>query len=151
MVWLRLRSLLAGLWFGAVCTLAGVSAPVAFALLDRTSAGRVAGQGFRIEAHAALGLAVLLLLIERRILASRGAGATGASSMSAELLLVLAALFCTVLGYFALQPMMEAARLGQGGYSFGVLHGASSALFALKGVLLGVLTWRCVPAPRPAA
>ena len=59
-----------------------------------------------------------------------------------NLLLVLGALFCTVLGYFALQPMMEAARAGQGRLGFGALHGISSALFALKGVLLLVLVWR---------
>ena len=69
------------------------------------------------------------------------------SVMSAEILLVLGALFCTVLGYFALQPAMEAARAGQGAWSFGAIHGASSALFALKGVLLLVLAWRAT-APR---
>jgi hypothetical protein len=55
---------------------------------------------------------------------------------------VLGCLFCTVLGYFALQPMMEAARAGQGRFSFGALHGASSAFFALKGLLLFAYLWR---------
>ncbi len=62
--------------------------------------------------------------------------------MSLNLLLVLGALFCTVLGFFALQPMMEAARLGQGSFSFGALHGASSTLFLVKGLLLLGLVWR---------
>jgi len=64
------------------------------------------------------------------------------SVMSVNLLLVLGALFCTVLGYFALQPLMEAARAGQGRFSFGALHGASSVLFVLKGLLLLALVWR---------
>ena len=103
--------------------------------------GRIAGQLFRIEAHAGLGLAVALFLIERRLASLRMAAGRG-SVMSLNLLLVLGALFCTVLGFFALQPMMEAARLGQGSFSFGALHGASSTLFLVKGLLLLGLVWR---------
>ena len=33
-------------------------------------------------------------------------------------------------GHTALQPMMEAARTGQGNHSFATLHGASLALYA---------------------
>lgn len=145
----RLAALLASLWLGLVVTLGAVAAPAAFAVLERSLAGRVAGQCFRIEAQLSLGLALLLLLIHRRLAFDRAAQAPEAqvSVMSAEILLVLGALFCTVLGYFALQPAMEAARAGQGAWSFGAIHGASSALFALKGVLLLVLAWRAT-APR---
>lgn len=137
----RLAALLASLWLGLVLTLGAVAAPAAFAVLERSLAGRVAGQCFRIEAQLSLGLALLLLLIHRRLASDRAAQAK-VSAMSTEILLVLGALFCTVLGYFALQPMMEAARAGQGTWSFGAVHGASSALFALKGMLLLVLAWR---------
>jgi hypothetical protein len=137
----RIRVVLAALWLGLVVTLATVAAPTAFAVLERTLAGRVAGQMFRIEATVGLGLAMLLFLIERRVAMRRAATGQG-SVLSAEIVLVLGALFCTVLGYFALQPLMEAARAGQGAYSFGMLHGVSSALFALKGLLLLVLLWR---------
>jgi hypothetical protein len=51
-----------------------------------------------------------------------------------------------VLGHFALQPMMEAARAGQGRWSFGALHGLSSALFLLKGLLVATLAWRATRA-----
>ncbi|MEY4754927.1 MAG: hypothetical protein RJA44_2602 [Pseudomonadota bacterium] len=142
---LRLRTLLIALWLGLVVTLAGVAAPTAFALLERTQAGLVAGRMFGVEAYVGLALAVLLFLIERRRAGQRAAAGQG-SVLSAELLLLLGALFCTVLGYFALQPLMAAARLGQGAYSFGLLHGVSSALFALKGLLLLALLWR-VSAP----
>lgn len=137
----RLRTVLAALWLGLVVTLAAVVAPVLFAGLDRAEAGRLAGNLFRIEAHVALGLAVVLFFIERRLAGLRMQACQG-SVLSINLLLVLGALFCTVLGYFALQPMMEAARAGQGRLSFGALHGLSSALFALKGLLLLVLVWR---------
>lgn len=137
----RVRTVLAALWLGLVVTLAAVAAPVLFADLERAQAGRLAGHMFRIEAFAALGLAAGLFLIERRLAALRMRAGQG-SVLSVNLLLVLGALFCTVLGYFALQPMMEAARAGQGRLSFGALHGISSALFALKGLLLLVLVWR---------
>lgn len=137
----RVRTLLAALWLGLVVTLAAVVAPVLFAGLDREVAGRLAGQMFRIEANVALGLAIALFLIERRLAALRMRTGQG-SMLSRNLLLVLGALFCTVLGYFALQPMMEAARAGQGRFGFGVLHGASSVLFMLKGLLLLALVWR---------
>jgi hypothetical protein len=138
---IRVRTLLAALWLGLVVTLAAVVAPVLFAGLEREVAGRLAGQMFRIEAHVALGLAIALFLIERRLAALRVRAGQG-SVLSVNLLLVLAALFCTVLGYFALQPMMEAARAGQGRFSFGALHGASSVLFMLKGLVLLALVWR---------
>lgn len=142
----RIRVVLAALWLGLVVTLATVAAPTAFAVLERTLAGRVAGQMFRIEATVGLGLAMLLFLIERRVAMQRAAAGQG-SVLSVEVVLVLGALFCTVLGYFALQPLMEAARAGQGAYSFGMLHGVSSALFALKGLLLLALLWRSAAAP----
>ena len=138
---IRVRTLLAALWLGLVVTLAAVVAPVLFASLEREVAGRVAGQLFRIEANVALGLAIALFLIERRLAGLRMRAGQG-SMLSMNLLLVLGALFCTVLGYFALQPMMEAARAGQGRFSFGALHGASSVLFMLKGLLLLALVWR---------
>lgn len=137
----RFRTVLAALWLGLVATLAAVAAPVLFAGLERVDAGRLAGNMFRIEAYAALGLAVALFLIERRLAASRMRARQG-SVLSVNLLLVLGALFCTVLGYFALQPMMEAARAGQARLSFGALHGISSVMFALKGLLLLALVWR---------
>jgi hypothetical protein len=144
----RLRTVLTALWLGLVVTLAAVAAPTAFAVLERTLAGQVAGRMFGIEARVGLGLAIALFLIERRLASLRVAAGRG-SVLSVEIMLVLGALFCTVLGYFALQPMMEAARAGQGAYSFGALHGVSSALFVLKGLLLLALLWRAADsAPR---
>ncbi|MEY8688759.1 MAG: DUF4149 domain-containing protein [Leptothrix sp. (in: b-proteobacteria)] len=137
----RIALLLVSVWLGIVIALGGIAAPAAFAVLERPLAGQVAGACFRVEAQLALGFALALFLIHRRLAAQRAAAGRG-SVVSAELLLVLGALFCTVFGYFALQPMMAAARAGQGSWSFGALHGASSALYLVKGVLLLALTWR---------
>jgi len=138
---LRWAAWLAGLWTGLLAAIGLMAAPTAFAALPRELAGLVAGRLFAQEAYAGLVFAVVLFLILRQQ-ARRAAQAGAGSVLSADMLLALGALFCTVVGYFALQPMMAAARAGQGGLSFGALHGVSSALFAGKGVLVGVLAWR---------
>lgn len=137
----RLRRGLPGVWLGLLLALAFVAAPSLFALLERADAGRVAGRLFALEAQIALGLCALLGLLERRRAAARALAGQG-SIVTAELMLVLAALFCTVLGHHALQPMMEAARAGQGRWSFGALHGASMALYGVKTLCIAALAWR---------
>ena len=141
--WLpRLSALLAAAWMGLVLALALVAAPTAFAVLERTLAGQFAGRLFALEARAGLGIALLLFLIERRLASADAAQGKG-SVLSAPVLLVLGALFCTVLGHFALQPMMAQARAGlPTPLGFGALHGISSAFFGLKGLLLAALVWR---------
>lgn len=140
----RWAAWLAGLWAGALWTIALVGAPAAFAAATPDVAGRIAGRMFAQEAYASLALAVLLFLLLRRRARAAAAAGTG-SVFSADMLLVLGALFCTVAGYFALQPMMAAARAGQGGWSFGSLHAASMGLFGLKALLTAILAWRLAP------
>ena len=143
-MWLhRLRGWLCGLWTGLVLCVAGVAAPSLFAVLERAQAGVAAARLFRIEATLSLIVAVVLLIIERQVAHARPEGVPATSRVSTELLLLLGVLFCTVAGYFALQPLMEQARAGQGSWSFATLHGVSSVFFAAKGVLLLTLSWRC--------
>lgn len=136
MLLLRLRAIISSVWFGLVLSVAAMAAPAAFAVLVRLDAGRFVGRLFALEAAASLGLAMALILIERRL--TRDAP----RAMTAELLLIAGALFCTVAGYYALQPQMEAVRAGQAGLSFATLHAMSSGFFALKGMLLLALVWR---------
>ncbi|HEU4459055.1 MAG TPA: DUF4149 domain-containing protein [Methylibium sp.] len=142
----RARRSLPGLWAGLMLAIGFVAAPTLFALLDRAAAGRVASRLFAIEATASIVLCVVLALLERGR-AARGAAAGEGSRVTAELMLVLGALFCTVLGHHAIQPMMDAARAGQGAFSFGVLHGVSSALYAVKLLLVATLAWRASAGP----
>lgn len=132
----RLRVLLAALWAGILLAVALIATPAAFATLPAAEAGRVAARVLSIEAHLSLGLAMLLLLLERR------RARDGGPAMTPEVLLVLGALFCTVAGYFALQPMLEAAHAGEGRWPFAALHTASLAFYGLKLVLVLVLAWR---------
>jgi Domain of unknown function (DUF4149) len=132
---------LAGLWAGVLLCIGLLAAPAAFAVLPSADAGRVAGRLFAQEAYLSLVLVVLLFAFERKR-AMVDARAGRGSVLSANILLLMGALFCTVAGYFAVQPMMAAARAGQGTWSFGALHAASAGFFALKALLVCVLAWR---------
>jgi hypothetical protein len=105
------------------------------------------------EAYTSLALGVLLLVLER--VAARRAVAEGhGSQFSAGMVLALGALFCTVAGYFALLPMMAAARAGQGPLSFGQLHAVSAVFYGAKVLLVLTLAWRAAGAGlsrRPAS
>jgi hypothetical protein len=132
----RWRALLAGLWAGLLLAVATIATPAPFATLPRADAGRVVARVLATEAILSVAAAVVLLLLERRL------ARAGGRAVSAEMLLVLGALFCTVFGYYGLQPMIAAARTGQGAWSFAALHTASTVLFGLKGALVLTLAWR---------
>ena len=139
----RIQSLLAGLWSGALLAIGGVAAPALFSVLERQQAGTGAGQIFHIEARLSLAFAILLFVLERRRVRDEVEQGASQSAMSANLLLVLGALFLTVLGGFALQPMIQAAKAGEPtALSFAVLHGISSMLYGLKALLVLALAWR---------
>ena len=140
---LSLRLLLPGLWAGLLLTVAGLATPAAFALLAPADSGRVVARMLSQEAHVSLMLGAALLLLERfatRQFVSAGQG----RQFSQAMLLTLGALFCTVVGYFALQPLMAAAKAGQGLFSFGQLHALSAAFYLVKLALVLALAWRAV-------
>ena len=63
------------------------------------------------------------------------------SRFGRELVLALAALLCVVIGYYALQPMIESARAGEGSLSFGALHAIASSFFVARLAIVAVLAW----------
>lgn len=145
----RLAALVAAVWAGVLVCIGAIAAPAAFATLASTDAGRLVARVFMVEAYLSLGLATLLFLVERR--RTRENAQTGEGSLfSANLVLLLGTLFCTVAGYFAIEPMIAAARAGQGRWTFGQLHAASASLFVAKGLLVTALAWR-LTALRPFA
>ncbi|WP_457426143.1 DUF4149 domain-containing protein [Roseateles sp. P5_E7] len=138
----RVQALLAALWGGFLLCVAFAAAPSAFAVLERAQAGLLVGRLFSIEARVSLAAALILMLLERRV--ARDAFEAGATSnmFSTELLLPAVALFCTVAGYYGLQPLLTDAKAGAGVASFAALHGASLAFFAVKGLAVLALAWR---------
>ena len=64
----RLFRTISMVWVGSLLTLGLVAAPVLFSMLDRTSAGSVAAQLFRIEAIigviCALALIIIVMLLD---------------------------------------------------------------------------------------
>ena len=142
--------MLPGLWLGLLLTVALVATPAAFALLAKADAGRVAARVLAIEAHASLGLAALLLVLER-LAARRDASMKNGSQFTPGMALAGAALFCTAAGYFGVLPSMEAARAGQGSFSFGQLHAISAVFFVIKALAVAALAWRATASIKPAA
>jgi hypothetical protein len=145
----RLRRLLPGLWCGVLLAVALIAAPAASGALDKASFGAVARAIFAREAPTSLVFGVLILMLERRAALDRHL-ATGVSQFSTEMVLAIGALFCTVAGYYGLQPMMEQARAGGPSTpTFMQLHAVSLAFFGAKGLLALALAWRATrPAPR---
>ena len=143
----RFCRLLPGLWAGVLLCVALLATPAAFALLAKADAGGLVARLLGQEAYTSLALGVVLLGLER--LAARQTASNGIGpQFSVGMLLCLGALFCTVAGYFALQPLMAQARAGQGLLSFGQLHALSAAFYIVKAGLVLTLAWR---AARPDA
>ena len=140
----RLARWLAGVWAGVLICIGALAAPAAFAVLVQKDAGRLVGAMLSQEAYLSLLLGVVLLVIERRRAANQADAGPG-SVLNANVLILLGAMFCTIAGHFAIQPMMAMARAGQGAVSFAVLHAVSASFFALKAALIGALAWRYSP------
>ena len=144
----RARRLLPGLWAGLLLCVAVLATPAPFALLAPADAARVVGRVLAQEAYASLALGVILLLLER-LRARRQALEGLGTQFNLGMVLCLGALFCTVAGYFALQPLMPAARAGQGTFSFGQLHAASAAFYLVKTALVLALAWLAAQPAKP--
>jgi hypothetical protein len=137
----RLQALLAALWGGFLLCVAFAAAPSAFAVLERAQAGAFVARVFAIEAQLSLALGLVLMMIERRIVRDAAEAGGASNQFSARLLLPVVALFCTIAGYYGLQPLMADAKAGAGVESFAALHGASLAFFGVKGLAVLALAW----------
>jgi hypothetical protein len=136
----RWRRILPGLWAGLLLCIALVAAPATFAVLPGAEAGQVVSRIFVQEAWISLALAATLLMLERSGAAPDPAsgGRKGVRNGS----LLWGTVLCTMLGYFAAQSLMPAARAGQGVFSFGQLHLASTVFYGLKTAMVLMLAWR---------
>ncbi len=139
----RAAGLLPAVWLGVLLCVALIATPAGFALLPRTQAGALAGRILGQEAYLSLAMGLVIVLLERW--SARGQAGSGPGAvvrLTRGMLLALGAIFCTVLGYFALQQPMADARAGQGRFSFSQLHTFSLVAYGLKVVLVALLAWR---------
>jgi hypothetical protein len=136
---LRWRRLLPGLWAGVLLCIALIATPAIFAALPSADAGKVVSRVFVQEAWLSLALAGVLLLLDRN---PARIGRLAAQAARPERLMLWGTVGCTLLGYFAVQALMPAARAGQGVLSFGQLHLISTAFYGLKTLLVLGLAWR---------
>ncbi len=142
----RVFRLLTVVWVGSLFTIGYAVAPVLFTSLSRMSAGSVAAQLFRIEAVLGAVCGVLLLALGN-VLVRRGENAYRRLRW-----LTAGMLLCVLLGYFALQPFMDAWRMaaleagtdvGHSAYAarFGILHGVSTLFYVVESLLGLALVW----------
>ena len=136
----RVAYVLLTLWAGGLWTICGVAAPSAFAVLERSAAGKLAERLFEIAAWsgALIGLLLFALL--------RAPNGLSASSTRSIRLLIAAAALAPVSSEIVLGPLMHAARVQGDMRAFGILHGVGGALFLVACVCTLVLTWKLSPA-----
>ncbi|MFM0163317.1 MULTISPECIES: DUF4149 domain-containing protein [Paraburkholderia] len=143
----RLFRLLTVVWVGSLLTIGYAVAPVLFTSLDRMTAGAVAAQLFRIEGVLGAVCGILLLGLAN-VLVRRGSDAYRRLRW-----LIAGMLVCVLVGYFALQPFMNALRIaaleagtdvGHSAYAtrFGILHGVSSLFYLIESLLGVALVWK---------
>jgi hypothetical protein len=143
----RVFRLLAAVWVGSQLTIGYAVAPVLFSLLERMTAGAVAAQLFRIEGIVGVVCGVLLLALSNQLVRR------GHDEYRRVRWLLAAMLGCVLVGYFALQPFMNALRAAameagtdivHSPYAsrFGMLHGVSSLFYVVESVFGLWLIWR---------
>lgn len=128
-------------WLGVMGSIAALVAPLAFELFARAEAGRLMGRIFALEAAVSCAVVVVALVLHRQARARSSPEGSG-GGLDAVVIGLALALFCTVAGFYGLQPMMAQARAGQGALGFGALHAVSSAFFAVKAAALAFVAWR---------
>lgn len=129
-------------------------APTLFSMLDRIAAGAVAAKLFRVEAFIGVLCGVMSLALGN-VLVRRGAHAYRRLRW-----FVAGMLVCVLIGYFALQPFMDALRtaainagtdVSHSAHAarFGLLHGIASAFYLLETLLGLALVWMLPIGERP--
>ncbi|KVR04006.1 hypothetical protein WK11_15415 [Burkholderia ubonensis] len=143
----RVFRLLSAVWVGSLLTIGYAVAPVLFRSLERMTAGSVAAQLFRIEAVVGVVCGVLLLVLSNQQVRR------GCDEYRRVRWILAAMVGCVLIGYFALQPFMNALRvaamdagtdIANSPYAsrFGMLHGVSSLFYVVESVLGLMLIWR---------
>lgn len=142
----RVFRLLVLIWVGSALTIGYVVAPTLFTMLEPSMAGNLAARLFRIEAFVGAACGILSLALGNMLVRR------GASDYRRLRWLVMGMLLCVFIGYFALQPFMDALReaarsagldLAHSPYAarFGLLHGIATVFYVAETLLGLALAW----------
>jgi len=139
------EKILLTLWVGGMWTVGYIVTPTLFKMLDKQTAGDVAGQLFTIVSYLGLFAGVVLLFA-----AIYQSGLVALRHWRSWVLLLM--LLLISIGQFVLHPMMvelKAAGLeGVNAGQFGKLHGAASALFLCNSLAgLSLIIWGAFAPP----
>ena len=131
------EKILLTIWVGGMWAIGYIVAPVLFQMLDKPTAGLIAGKLFTVISYIGLFSAVFLII---NILVKQGF-----SKQHWQLWLLIVMLFVIFLGHFGIQAKMaELKAIGLSAETlvkFGRLHGIASVLFlfnSLAGLALVV-------------
>ena len=145
----RLFNLFSTMWVGSLLTIGYLVAPTLFALLPQTLAGNVAASLFQKQAYLSVVCGVVLLVTANRAMRASVAGesvGSGARALRKARRVIVAMILCTLIGYFALQPWMNALRVAAEAAGtdishsiykakFGALHGVSMVFYLIESLL----------------
>ena len=132
---LRLRILLAGLWWGSLTGLGFVVVPMLFANLETPAiAGAMAARLFTAQTWLSIGCAMLLLLSYGK---KDAAGANPWAEPAIKF--IVAGLFLAVLVEFGVSPRIVAARTV--GADLKLWHGLGSAMYFAQWLCAGISFW----------
>jgi hypothetical protein len=130
-----LKAIARTFWIGGMWIIGIVVTPVLFAMLDKATAGMVAGRLF--QSVAWVGLVCGTFLLVHAIWREGLRGMKGGGFW-----LILAMLVCTVINQFAVSPMianlklhMNQAAEGLFGGGFGTWHAISSLIYLLQSLM----------------
>ena len=122
------EKILLTIWVGGMWAIGYIVAPVLFQMLDKSTAGQVAGQLFSIISYIGLFSAIALLI---NIIVKQGF-----ASRHWQLWTLVLMLFVIVIGQFVIQPMMVELKSGgllaENTAKFARLHGMASVLFLIN-------------------
>lgn len=129
-------------WIGGLWVIGIIVAPVLFAMLDRVTAGMVAGKLFASIACLGLSCGAILLVDHMRRHGAAGIKRSG-------FWLVMAMLACTLINHFAVTPIISNLKMqinhaaeGLFGGGFDTWHTISSLIYLLQSLLGLVYVFR---------
>jgi Domain of unknown function (DUF4149) len=129
-------------WIGGFWVIGVIVAPVLFAMLDRVTAGMVAGKLFACIACIGLGCGAILLVDQLRRHGAVGIKRSG-------FWLVMAMLACTVINHFTVTPIIASLKMqinhaaeGLFGGGFSTWQTISSLIYLVQSLLGLVYVFR---------